>query len=169
MTPEVRAHWEKDLKDLHMIYEYDAHDEDGNPQKWRYEIWFQEEDRINYKIHGGPMAGRVNYQTCSFQCIRAGELWQCNWLEETGTTVSMVYDIPNNKITTFAAFSKGHWEHAKEAHGDKRNPQDFERWRGLARVGTQMERKMLTEQADVLEKFHGKGDLEPIERSWPTM
>ena len=45
MTPEVRAHWEKDLKDLHMIYEYDAHDEDGNTQKWRYEIWFQEEVR----------------------------------------------------------------------------------------------------------------------------
>ena len=34
-----------------------------------------------YKIHGGPMAGRANFQTCSFQCIRPGELWQCNWLE----------------------------------------------------------------------------------------
>ncbi|KAF4534772.1 Phenol acid carboxylase [Lasiodiplodia theobromae] len=81
MNAQTRAHWEKDLKDLHMVYDYNAQDEHGNPEKWRYEIWFQMEDRVVYKIHGGPMAGRVNYQTCSFQCIRPGELWQCNWLE----------------------------------------------------------------------------------------
>ena len=38
-------------------------------------------ERVVYKIHGGPMAGRTNFQTCVFQCLRAGELWQCNWLE----------------------------------------------------------------------------------------
>ena len=43
--------------------------------------WFFSEKRVVYKIHGGPMAGRVNYQTASYQCIRPGELWQCNWLE----------------------------------------------------------------------------------------
>ena len=99
------------------------------------------------------MANRSNYQTCSFQCIRPGELWQCNWLEgitslshiifffwgllgfvnewsvsvsrskvaetdwgflvcitdntETGTIVSLVYDIPRKRITTLLAFSKG--------------------------------------------------------------
>lgn len=42
---------------------------------------FSSKDRVVYKIHGGPMAGRANFQTCSFQCIRPGELWQCNWLE----------------------------------------------------------------------------------------
>lgn len=145
MTPELRAQWEKDLKDVHVVYEYDTRDEQGIPEKWRYEAWFFAEvrpnttfytssssamltswpqDRVVYKIHGGPMAGRENYQTCSFQCIRPGELWQCNWLEgartrrirvsiklnenaETGTIVSMVYDIANKKLSTFIAFSKG--------------------------------------------------------------
>jgi hypothetical protein len=61
------------------------------------------------------MAGRVNFQTASYQCIRPGELWQCNWLEETGTICSLVYDIPNKRISTLLAFSQGHWECAEEA------------------------------------------------------
>jgi len=44
------------------------------------------------------MAGRVNFQTASYQCIRPGELWQCNW-----------------RISTLLAFSQGHWECAEEA------------------------------------------------------
>lgn len=115
------------------------------------------------------MAGRYNYQKCTFQCIRPGELWQCNWLEETGTMCSLVYDIPRGKITTMLGFSKGHWAEAQAAHGDKRNPEDLERWRGLAKIGTQAERKMLSEQADIVEKFRGPGNLQPIEESWPTM
>lgn len=46
-----------------------------------YIRWFFSPTRIVYAIHGGPMAGRINYQTASYQCIRPGELWQCNWLE----------------------------------------------------------------------------------------
>jgi hypothetical protein len=161
--------------------------------------WFFSEKRIVYKIHGGPMAGRVNYQTASYQCIRPGELWQCNWLEgsspphphtpcppplfllsktlpshshkitETGTICSLVYDIPNNKISTLLAFSQGHWEHPQEAHGDKRNPADFQRWRGLAAIGKQTDRFMLNEQADILEAFKGKGDLVPIDPEAETL
>lgn len=41
---------------------------------------------------------------------------------ETGTICSLVYDIPNKKISTLLAFSQGHWEYPEEAHGDKRNP-----------------------------------------------
>lgn len=108
------------------------------------------------------MAGRKNYQTCSYQCIRPGELWQCNWLEETGTICSLVYDIKEGTITTLLGFSKGHWDNPKEAHGDKRDEKDFERWRGLAAIGKQSERFMLSEQAKLAEKFKGKGDLEPI-------
>ncbi len=97
----------KDLLDVHLIYDYNAEDENGTPEKWRYEIWVFSKDRVVYEIHGGPMAGRSNFQTCSFQCIRPGELWQCNWLEETGTIVSLVYDIPSRRITTLIGFSKG--------------------------------------------------------------
>ncbi|EIM86466.1 phenol acid carboxylase [Stereum hirsutum FP-91666 SS1] len=162
-------HFDKDIRDVHLLYDYDVMGEGGNPEKWRYEMWFFSEKRIVYSIHGGPMAGRLNYQTCEFQCIRPGELWQCNWLEETGTIVSLVYDIPRKRITTMIGFSKGHWEHAKEAHGDKRNPADFERWRALAKIGTQTDRHILCEQADILEVFKGKGDLVPIEPDAETL
>lgn len=87
---------------------------------------------------------------------------------ETGTFVSLVYDIPNKKITTGAAFSKGHWEHAKDAHGDKRNPEDLQRWRGLAKMGIQTERLVLAEQADIAEVFKGPGNLKPIAPDAPT-
>lgn len=82
--------------------------------------------------------------------------------------MSLVYDIPNKRITTGAAFSRGHWEHAKDAHGDKRNPEDLERWRGLAKLGTQTERLVLAEQAEILEQFKGPGKLQPIALDAPT-
>ena len=144
---------------------------------------------------------------------------------ETGTIVSLVYDIPRKRITTLLAFSKGepyiclflgqplflappppllpfllgsvflfpflgkgdqdgsrfadvlprskkkgHWENPEAAQGDKRNPADLERWRGLARIGSsQTDRHLLQEYADIVEVFRGKGDLESIDRSWPTL
>jgi phenolic acid decarboxylase len=162
--------FDTDLRNRHLIYDYDAKDQQGNPEKWRYEIWFYNEDRIVYAIHGGPMAGRKNFQTATYQCIRPGELWQVNWLEETGTICSAVYDIPRKQVTGLLGFSKGHWEHAEvAAHGDKRNPQDFARWRELAKLGIQTERHMLSEQAHIVHDFRGPGDLEGIDMSWPTL
>ncbi|KAI9835850.1 MAG: hypothetical protein M1819_001748 [Sarea resinae] len=161
--------FDQDIKDVHLIYNYDAESPEGKPEKWKYEMWFYSEDRIVYAIHGGPMAGRINYQACWYQCIRPGELWQCNWLEETGTIVSLVYDIPNKRITTMLGFSKGHWGYPVEAHGNKRNPADLERWRGLAKIGIQTERHVLNEQALIVESFRGQGDLEQIEHDWPTI
>lgn len=115
------------------------------------------------------MAGRINYQTCTFQCIRPGELWQCNWLEETGTIVSLVYDIQQQTITTLIAFSKGHWDHPQEAHGDKRDQTAFDRWRKLATIGKQTDRFMLSEQAKIVENFKGKGGLQPIQPDAVTL
>ena len=161
--------FDEDIRDTHLIYDYDAaNPETGEPEKWRYEMWFFSEDRCVYAIHGGPMAGRVNYQTCNWQCIRPKEIWQCNWLEETGTICSLVYDIKLRKISTLLGFSQGHWENPESAHGDKRNSDDFARWRKLADIGNQAARFMLAEQADILEVFKGKGDLEPIEADAAT-
>jgi len=168
-TP-LHPSFETDIRDTHLIYDYDAaNPETGEPEKWRYEMWFFSENRIVYAIHGGPMAGRINYQTCTYQCIRPGELWQCNWLEETGTICSLVYDIKERKVSTLLGFSKGHWECPEEAHGDKRDAETFERWRGLAKMGNQAERFMLTEQAKILEVFKGKGELVPIEEDAVTL
>ncbi|KAI9909949.1 hypothetical protein PsorP6_010413 [Peronosclerospora sorghi] len=160
-TP-LHPSFDEDIRDVHLVYEYDAEDAHGKPEKWRYEMWFYSENRVVYSIHGGPMAGRLNYQTVAFQCIRPGEQWQCNWLEETGTIVSLVYDIPRKKITTMAAFSKGHWENPHLAHGDKRNPEDYARWRKLGEIGTNRDRLILCEQANILRTFKGPGNLEPI-------
>lgn len=160
--------FETDMNDTHLIYDYDATDSDGNPEKWRYEIWFFNEERVVYAIHGGPMAGRKNYQTASYQCVRPGEVWQINWLEETGTIVSLVYDIKGKTISGILGFSKGHWDNAEAAHGDKRNPEDFARWRELAKIGIQTDRFMLTEKANILEQFKGKGELDTIDPKAPT-
>ncbi|KAJ5155741.1 phenol acid carboxylase [Penicillium capsulatum] len=168
-TLQGGATFDADLRDRHLVYDYAVEDDHGSISKWRYEFWFFNEDRVVYAIHGGPMAGRQNYQAATYQCIRPGELWQCNWLEETGTIVSMVYDLQQNRITTMLAFSQGHWEQNEAAHGDKRNPEDFDRWRGLAKVGTQMDRVILCEQASIVEDFRGAGDLKPIEMDWATL
>jgi len=90
-------------------------------------------------------------------------------LLETGTICSLIYDIPNEKISTLLAFSQGHWENPKEAHGDKRNAGDFERWRGLAGIGRQTDRFLLNEQAELVEVFKGRGELEAIDEGMETM
>ena len=51
-TP-LHPSFDKDIRDTHLIYDYDAQDENGNPEKWRYEMWFFSENRIVYAIHGG--------------------------------------------------------------------------------------------------------------------
>lgn len=38
LTPD--SPFAKDLKDLHLVYDYNAQDAQGKPEKWRYEIWF---------------------------------------------------------------------------------------------------------------------------------
>jgi hypothetical protein len=81
--------------------------------------------------------------------------------------VSAVYDIKEGKMTTMIAFSEGHWKRSKQALGDKRKGEDLERWRGLAGVGNQASRFMLSEQAHVVECFKGKGKLVPIKESDP--
>jgi phenolic acid decarboxylase len=160
-TP-LHPSFDTDIRDTHLIYDYAAQDSNGNPEKWRYELWCFSSSRVVYAIHGGPMAGRINYQRATYQCIRPGALWQINWLEETGTVVSAVYDIELKRMTTVIAFSEGHWKKAKDALGDKRKKEDLERWRGLAQIGSQTSRFVLSEQAEVVEVFKGKGKLEPI-------
>ncbi len=32
--------FDKDIRDVHLIYDYHAHDSNGKPEKWRYEMYF---------------------------------------------------------------------------------------------------------------------------------
>lgn len=59
--------FQQDLEDLHLIYDYDVDVGQGQLEKWRYEMWFFNFERIVYAIHGGPMAGRKNYQKAEYQ------------------------------------------------------------------------------------------------------
>ncbi|CAF9932879.1 hypothetical protein IMSHALPRED_009014 [Imshaugia aleurites] len=183
----------KDLQDFHLVYDYNVHDAQGNPEKWRYEIWFFSEYTRSTEVRwpAGPISKHVA-SNASDQASYGNAIGSKLLPAETGTVVSLVYDIANRRITTLIAFSKGtccslgnsgfgpsdrmlkkaiqgHWDNPEAAHGDKRNPADFERWRGLARMGIQTDRHMLPEQADIVDVFRGKGGLEPIEQSWPTL
>lgn len=78
-----------------------------------------------------------------------------------------MYDIKEKKMTSMIAFSEGRWKENKQAHGDKRNRRDLERWRKLADIGNQASRFMLSEQGTILEVFKGKGNLKPIPQEDP--
>lgn len=78
--------------------------------------------------------------------------------------------MTNKRITTLLNFSKGHWEQAEAAHGDKRDPEALKRWRKLAEVGkSQAERFVLNEQADIAEHFQGKGELQDVDLKAPCL
>jgi hypothetical protein len=56
----------------------------------------------------------------------------------------------NLETSTSSSFSlslSSTGEKAEEAHGDKRNPSDFDRWRGLAKIGGPKDRHTIMEQA----------------------
>ncbi|BGP12399.1 hypothetical protein JCM10213v2_000315 [Rhodosporidiobolus nylandii] len=142
----VPEHFEEELLNKHFEYTYD----NGG------------------KITGGPMNGRNNFQTAYYQRIRP-QLWQIGWVEETGTQVTMALDIEQKRITTFMAFSKGHWELPEKAHGSK--PAQLEQWRELAKIESDKpsSRHVLPEQANIDKIYDGRGELEDIDMSWPTL
>ncbi|CAE6467619.1 unnamed protein product [Rhizoctonia solani] len=117
------------------------------------------------------MAGRFNYQHCHIQEVRVDEVFQISWVEETDTIVSLVVDLRLKRLTTFMVFSYGHWNFSEQAHGDKRNSRDLERWRELAtqEAGLPMKRHVIPEQATIDSIFDGPGDLEDIHDTASTL
>lgn len=46
-TDEVKEAFGKDIRNVHLVYDYDAQNpQTGAPEKWRYEMWFYNEDRV---------------------------------------------------------------------------------------------------------------------------
>ncbi|GAA6059358.1 hypothetical protein JCM10212_003256 [Sporobolomyces blumeae] len=155
---EAPAHFDEML-DKHFEYTYD--------NGWKYEFWVPNHERIPFLDPPRPMNGRKNYQTAYYQRIRE-DLWQVSWVEETGTTVTICLDMPNKRITTFMAFSKGHWTKPEEAHGWKNDKLDS--WRELSKIGNQTtDRHVLPEQATIDRIYHGRNELPEIEMAWPTL
>ncbi|KPV78088.1 uncharacterized protein RHOBADRAFT_65856 [Rhodotorula graminis WP1] len=154
-------HFEEELLDKHFEYTYSS--------GWTYQFWVKNHQRIVYGISGGPMSGRNNFQTAHYQRVRPN-LWQISWLEETNTVVSMVLDIDEKRITTFMSFSHGHWARNDEAKGYKRDEGKLDKWRELSVDTPQAwERTQIPEQAHIDKIYNGRGDLEDIDMSWPTL
>ncbi|GAA5888879.1 hypothetical protein JCM6882_002888 [Rhodosporidiobolus microsporus] len=152
----VPPHFEEELLDKHFEC------------AWKYEFWVKNHLRIVYAIHGGPMAGRRNYQTAYYQRERPN-LWQISWVEETGTTVTITLDIELRRVTTSMFFSYGHWACPQKAHGYKR--EKLAAWRELAKLESGQPAKVhaLPEQATIDKMYQGRGELEDIEMGWPTL
>ncbi|KAI5480201.1 phenolic acid decarboxylase [Pseudohyphozyma bogoriensis] len=156
---QAPEHFEEELLDVHLEYTYN--------NGWKYQFWVPNHERVVYSIHGGPMAGRTNFQTAYYQRIRE-KLWQMSWVEETGTIVSLVMDLNELRITTFICFSKGHWDFPEKAHGWKQD--DLTQWRELSKIGNSTtERHVIPEQAKVDKMYKGRGDLPEIDMNWPTL
>jgi len=61
-------------------------------------------------------------------------------------------------------------EKAEDAHGDKRNDKDFDRWRGLAKIGGPKDRHTIMEQATIQVIEDGKPDyMKDIEADAETL
>jgi phenolic acid decarboxylase len=66
-----------DIVDKNLVYTYD----DGR----KYQFWLKSPTRIVYRILAGLMGGKYNYQTCTVQEIRPGEIFQISFLEGQST------------------------------------------------------------------------------------
>jgi hypothetical protein len=80
-----------------------------------------------------------------------------------------VVNLPAKTVNGFIAFSAGHWTRNTEAHGDKRNLEDLERWRELSKVGNSTtDRHPKPVKAKILKIFDGPGDLLPVSEDMPV-
>ena len=47
-TDSIKKAYDNDIRDVHLLYNYDApNPETGEPEKWLYEMWFYNEDRVS--------------------------------------------------------------------------------------------------------------------------
>lgn len=45
---QVKQAFDDDIRNVHLLYDYDAQNpETGAPEKWRYEMWFYNEERVS--------------------------------------------------------------------------------------------------------------------------
>jgi hypothetical protein len=85
-----------------------------------------------------------------------------------GFLASAFLAAPATESQSSFSRSKGHWTEPERAHGYKRTHLD--QWRELSKIGNQTtDRHVLPEQATIDKIYKGRGELEEIEMSWPTL
>ncbi|GAA5858764.1 hypothetical protein JCM8547_004977 [Rhodosporidiobolus lusitaniae] len=153
----MNTHFEE-IENKHLLYTY----ENG----WQYEAWIHSHTRIVYAIHAGPLDGRVNYQSAYYLRVRPN-VWQISWTEETGSVVTVCYDLEEKRVSSFIALSYGHFNEPEKAKGWKREKMD--EWRELSKIDPSPSgRELLSQVAKVEEISEGRGKLPDIDPEWPT-
>lgn len=93
----------KDFIGSHMIYTYD--------NGWEYEIYIKNENTIDYRIHGGMVAGRwVKEQEVDIVMLTEG-IYKVAWTEPTGTDVALDFMPNEEKMHGMIFFPKWVHEH----------------------------------------------------------
>ncbi|KAI5074943.1 hypothetical protein GOP47_0010904 [Adiantum capillus-veneris] len=96
----------------HVVYTYS--------NGWEYEVYYKNEDTIDYRVRSGLVGGRmVKGQKVNMKGLRAPtkevqdsttsinqHLYMVSWTEPTGTCVSQVVDLDNREVTTAIFFPK---------------------------------------------------------------
>ncbi|MCO5579286.1 hypothetical protein L7F22_033140 [Adiantum nelumboides] len=106
--------WElSGLVGKHVIYTYS--------HGWEYEVYYKNENTIDYKVRSGLVGGRmVKGQKVGIKGLRGPstilkevhptskqhhyQLYMVSWTEPTGTCVSQVVDLDNREVTTAIFF-----------------------------------------------------------------
>lgn len=96
----------KELEDFigtHFIYTYD--------NGWEYEWYAKNEDTVDYRIHGGMVAGRwVTDQKANIVKLTDG-VFKITWTEPTGTDVALDFMPNEGKLHGVIFFPKWVHEH----------------------------------------------------------
>ena len=83
----------RDLADVlgkHIIYTY--------ANGWKYEMFVKTDHSIDYRIHGGIVAGRwVRDQTVNLANITFG-VFRVSWDEPTGTSVAVTINVTERLV-----------------------------------------------------------------------
>ncbi|KAG6546475.1 hypothetical protein Mapa_012024 [Marchantia paleacea] len=91
----------------HLIYTY----ENG----WVYELYVKNATTIDYRIHSGPVGGRwVKNQPVNAIQLSGKDRYKVNWMEPTGTAVSLVVNLETRQHHGVVFFPQ--WVHQ---HGIK--------------------------------------------------
>lgn len=103
MEQKKQFHELEDFLGTHFIYTYD--------NGWEYEWYAKNENTVDYRIHGGMVAGRwVKNQKANIVKLTDG-VFKITWTEPTGTDVALDFMPNEGKLHGVIFFPKWVHEH----------------------------------------------------------
>ncbi|OBF74757.1 hypothetical protein A9X06_26435 [Mycobacterium sp. 852002-51759_SCH5129042] len=113
---------------------------------WEFEPWFTGPDFIEYTLTKGPHTGRHAIQKPTYR-RDAPNIEFLGWYEETGTLVTLTFDLASQTVSRFAGVPRwlANSDMAVSA-GDNQDPEFRERMAQLAKEGPDMPRHIYADQ-----------------------